>query len=283
MHVRDIVLELSTLRLAARVWGDSALPRLLALHGWLDNAASFDRLAPLLCDKFHIVALDLPGHGRSDHRPPGAWYHFVDSVSDLAEAADALNWKTFGLLGHSMGGGMATLLAAACPDRVERLHLIDALGPLSTEADQAPAMLQRALDQRRIASEKKLRVFESEAEAIAARQQANGLTREAAELLVMRGIDAVQGGYSWSSDPRLRLASPQRFTETQVLAMVRAIGAPTQLILAQPQAPFLPEAIIAARIAQVRKIEVLRLPGSHHLHMEDPQPVADAIRKFETV
>jgi pimeloyl-ACP methyl ester carboxylesterase len=280
MPARDIVLELPNLRLAARVWGDPSLPRLLALHGWLDNAASFDRIAPLLCDKFHIVALDLPGHGRSDHRPPGAWYHFVDSVSDIAQAADALNWQTFGLLGHSMGGGMATLLAAACPDRIERLHLIDALGPMSTPAEDSPAMLTRSLEQRRTADAKTLRVFDSKTQAIEARQQANGLTLQAAELLVTRGIDAVPGGYSWSSDPRLRLASPQRFTEEQVLAIVRAIRAPTQLILAQPQAPFLPEAIIHARIAQVQRIEVLRLPGSHHLHLEDPQPIADAIAAF---
>lgn len=280
MQARDIVLELPSLRLAARVWGDPSLPRLLALHGWLDNAASFDTLAPLLCDKFHIVALDLPGHGRSDHRPPGVWYHFVDSVSDLAQAADALNWQTFGLLGHSMGGGMATLLAAACPERIERLYLIDALGPLSAQADESPALLARALAQRGTADTKTLRIFASEDEAIAARAQANGLSRKAAELLVTRGIAAVPGGYSWSSDPRLRLASPQRFTEEQVLAMVRAIRAPTQLILAQPQAPFLPQAIINARIAQMQKIEVLRLSGSHHLHLEDPQPVADAIRAF---
>jgi len=73
--VRELELELPHLRLAAQVWGDPLLPRLLALHGWLDNAASFDRLAPLLCEHFHIVALDLPGHGRSGHRPPGTWYH----------------------------------------------------------------------------------------------------------------------------------------------------------------------------------------------------------------
>ncbi len=70
---RELSLELPHLRLAAQAWGDPQLPRLLALHGWLDNAASFDRLAPLLCGHFHIVAIDLPGHGRSGHRPPGTW------------------------------------------------------------------------------------------------------------------------------------------------------------------------------------------------------------------
>ncbi|HEX6832843.1 MAG TPA: alpha/beta hydrolase [Rudaea sp.] len=280
MDAREIILELPNLRLAARVWGDLSLPRLLALHGWLDNAASFDTLAPLLCDRFHIVAVDLPGHGRSDHRPPGTWYHFVDSASDLLAALDVLGWTRFGLLGHSMGGAIATLIAAACPERVERLHLIDALGPLTTPAHEAPALLQRALQQLGQIDTKTLRVFASEAEAIDARQQANGLTRQASECLVLRSLDAVPGGYRWSSDPRLRLASPQRYTEEQMLAILRAIRAPTQLILALPLASFLPEAMISARIAQVQDIEVVRLKGSHHVHLEDPQPVAAAIRAF---
>jgi len=78
MLARDIEIALPHLRLAACSWGDPALPPLLALHGWLDNAASFERLAPLLCEHFHIVAIDLAGHGRSQHRPAGLWYHYID-------------------------------------------------------------------------------------------------------------------------------------------------------------------------------------------------------------
>ena len=280
MQARDVVIELANLRLAARAWGEPSLPRMLALHGWLDNAASFDAIAPLLCDKFHIVALDLPGHGRSDHRPPGTWYHFVDSVGDVAAAADALNWNNFSLLGHSLGGGIATLLAAAFPKRIDHLYLIDALGPLTTDAEQTPALLQRALEQRSGLSSKTLRVFATESEAAKARQEATWLSFEAAQILVSRGLDAIPGGYRWSSDPRLRLASPQRFTEPQMLAIVKAIRAPTLVILAQPLAPFLPEALIQKRIENVADIEVIKLPGSHHIHLEDPQPVAAAIRAF---
>ena len=51
-------------------WGSTGDAPILALHGWLDNAASFVRLAPLLADA-DVVAIDLPGHGYSDHSPPG--------------------------------------------------------------------------------------------------------------------------------------------------------------------------------------------------------------------
>jgi pimeloyl-ACP methyl ester carboxylesterase len=276
--VRELSLELPHLRLAAQAWGDPRLPRLLALHGWLDNAASFDRLAPLLCEHFHIVALDLPGHGRSGHRPPGTWYHYVDYLGDALAAADALGWTQFGLLGHSLGGAVASMLAAACPQRIERLFLIEALGPLTAEVDQTLSLLQRAISQRHGLPAKALRVFASEAEAAQTRAKAGDLSLEAAQIMVARGIKAaVGGGFTWSSDPRLTLTSPQRYIEAQVLAVLDELRVPAQLILAQPAPSFLPEAMINARIARVRDIDVVRQPGHHHLHMENPQPVAAAL------
>jgi pimeloyl-ACP methyl ester carboxylesterase len=178
----ELSLELPHLRLAAQAWGDPQLPRLLALHGWLDNAASFDRLAPLLCEHFHIVAIDLPGHGRSGHRPPGTWYHYVDYLGDALAAADALGWTQFGLLGHSLGGAVASMLAAASPQRIERLFLIEALGPLTAEVDQTLSLLQRAISQRHGLPAKALRVFASEAEAAQTRAKAGDLSLEAAQL-----------------------------------------------------------------------------------------------------
>ena len=277
---REIAVALPHLQLAARVWGDPAQPRLLALHGWLDNAASFDRIAPLLCGKFHIVALDLPGHGWSGHRPPGTWYHYIDYLGDVLAAADALGWERFGLLGHSLGGAVASVLAAACPERIEQLLLIEALGPLTGAADQTLAQLQRALHQRGALEDKNLRVFADTDEAAQARVRANDLSLEVARILVSRSLKPVDGGFVWSSDPRLTLASPQRYVEEQVLAMLSGIRAPTRLILADPPPSFLPKALIDARIARVPGIEVVRLPGHHHLHLEDPEPVARALLAF---
>jgi len=278
--VRELSLELPHLRLAAQAWGDAQLPRLLALHGWLDNAASFDRLAPLLCEHFHIVAIDLPGHGRSGHRPPGTWYHYVDYLGDTLAAADALGWTRFGLLGHSLGGAVASMLAAACPQRMERLFLIEALGPLTAAVDQTLTLLQRAISQRHGLPAKALRVFASEAEAARTRAQAGDLSLEAAQIMVARGIKPASGGFVWSSDPRLTLTSPQRYIEAQVLAVLDELRVPTQLILAQPAPPFLPEALINARIARVPDIDVVRIAGHHHLHLDDPQPVAAAMLAY---
>lgn len=277
---REIEIELPHLRLAACAFGNPALPKLLALHGWLDNAASFDRLAPLLCGHFHIVAIDLPGHGRSAHRPPGLWYHYVDYLGDVMAAADALGWQRFGLLGHSLGGAIAGMLAGVAGDRIEHLLLIEALGPMTLPAEQTLAHLQRSLGERgQIGT---LRVFANTEEAAQARTRSNGLalSREAAMALVERGTMAVAGGVSWSSDQRLTLTSPVRYTEEQVLSVLAGIRAPTMLVLAEPSPPFLSEAMIARRAAQVPGIRIVRIPGTHHLHLEDARPVARAILDF---
>ncbi len=280
--MRELTLELAHARLKALAWGDAALPPLLALHGWLDNAATYTAIAPLLSEHFHIVALDMPGHGRSDHASAGATgYRFSDGIFDVLAVADALGWRSLDLLGHSMGAGIASLTAAACPDRVRRLVAIEALGALTTPPEQTLAQLRRALAQARELAAKPLRVFASEDEAIDARVKVSGLSREAAAALVLRGIKPVTGGFSWSSDPRLTLASPQRFTEPQVLDLLHGIEAPTLLIVA-PDSTVKPvaSAAFAARIAAVPKIEVRELAGGHHLHLENPQPVAHAIREF---
>ena len=64
----EVEIQTSTLRLVAKCWGKPEGLPVLALHGWLDNAATFDHLAPFL-PEFRLVSLDLPGHGFSDHRP----------------------------------------------------------------------------------------------------------------------------------------------------------------------------------------------------------------------
>jgi pimeloyl-ACP methyl ester carboxylesterase len=249
------------------------------LHGWLDNAASFDALAPLICTHFHIVAIDLPGHGHSGWRPAGAWYHYIDYVSDVIAVAEKLGWSRFSLLGHSLGGTVASVFAACRPQSVDKLFLIEALGPITAAAEDSLGQLKRGMSQR-AAFEEKLRVFAREDEAIEIRSKVNDLSREAAASLVRRGLKVVPGGFNWSSDPRLTLATPLRYTEEQMLAVLRGIEAKTLLVLAQPEAPYLPRETMQRRIEQVRDIAVHRIDGSHHLHMENAAPIATLISDF---
>ena len=276
---RDIELQAGALHLGARCWGPEHAEPVLALHGWLDNAASFERLAPRL-DDIRLVALDFPGHGHSGHLPPGCRYHFVDYTDCVLAAADVLGWQHFSLLGHSLGGAVATLVAAACPGRVRRLALIEALGPLSTDAARAPAVLAEAIERARQSGQRPAPVYATMDEAIAARRGAGRLSENAARCLVERGIVAAADGLRWRTDRRLRLPSPYRLTEDQVLAFLGAIAAPTRVIVAEDGLLRRDPAGLERRLAALQEGTVQYLPGNHHLHLEDPAPVAEWMGSF---
>ena len=265
-------------------------PRLLALHGWLDNAASFVPLAPPLAG-FDLVAPDLPGHGVSAHLPPAAEYTPATAARAAFAIADALGWDRFALLGHSMGGAIATVMAAAAPQRIERLLLIEALGVLSEAEDRTAARLRQAFADQVSLPGKRLRVFADIAAPIRARMQANGLSEPVARLLVERGIapvpagyyeDDAAGGYVWRSDPRLTTASAVRMTEAQVQNMIAAIDCPVRVIHAEPAFEYFNADTRTRRLAVLRHGESVAVPGGHHLHMEDPDAVVAAMADFLT-
>jgi pimeloyl-ACP methyl ester carboxylesterase len=265
--------------LAALRGGTAGGPRLLCLHGWLDNAASFLPLAPHLSG-FDLIALDLPGHGASDHRAPGYDYAFVDWVHDVLDALDALGWDRADLLGHSMGGAIASSLAAAAPERVRRVVLVEALGPVSGDPAQAGERLRNAVAARRALAPRPDRVIPDIEAAVALRLAATRMTPEAARLIVERNLRRADGGFAWRSDPRLTLPSSLRLAEETVHAMLRAIEAPVLVVAAEPSPPFFPEAIRDARLACLADGRVVTFAGGHHLHMEQAPAVATPILDF---
>lgn len=277
--LREITLDSPRGELAALRGGTVGGPRLLCLHGWLDNAASFLPLAPHLaaCD---LVALDLPGHGASAHRAPGYDYAFVDWVHDVLDAMDALGWPQADLLGHSMGGAIATAVAAAAPARVRRLALVEALGPISGDPLQAGKRLRDAVAARRAVAPRPVRVIPDIDTAVAARLAASHMAPEAARLIVERNLRPVEGGHAWRSDPRLTLPSALRLTEETVQSLLRAIEAPVLVIAATPSPPYFTPAVRDARLACLANGRAVVFDGGHHLHMEQPARVAAPLLEF---
>lgn len=123
------ILSIPGLSIACKVWGNPDNPPILALHGWLDNANSFDDIAEHLQNDYYFIAVDLPGHGHSSHLPPGCIYHFTDGIFTVVEIINALGLNKLHLLGHSMGACLGSLVAGVAPDRFLSLSLIEGLGP----------------------------------------------------------------------------------------------------------------------------------------------------------
>lgn len=273
----ELTIEAPRLRLAARAWGPRDGAPVLCLHGWLDNAASFDRLAPLLPAGLRLVALDHAGHGRSAHRGHGT-YHFIDFVADAVAAVQVLGWERFALVGHSLGAGVAALVAGTLPERVSRAVLLEGLGPLTEPAGRAPERLRQAVEAE-MAPERPGRPLADLEAAALVRAKASGLELGAARVLAGRGTTPSAEGLRWSADPRLRLPSRLRLSEAHVEAFLRAIACPVRVVLASRGWAADPE-LLSARLGAIARATLDHVEGGHHVHLEAPEAVAAAIGEF---
>ncbi len=272
--------ELPGLSLAAEVWGSPGERPVLASHGWLDNAGSFALLAPLL-PQCEIVALDLAGHGKSGWRSADSGYNIWQDVGDLLGVADALGWQRCTLLGHSRGAAISMLFAATFPERVDKLILLEGGLPLTAEADEAPAGLAQALRENRALRDKAGRVFSTRAMAIAERAAGfSKVTAAAAEVLARRSLREVPGGFQWHADQRLKAQSELRLTAEHARAFARRVTAPVLLVLAE-DSPFVGRPLYSEVAELFADIEIERVPGSHHCHLEGSETmIAERIRGF---
>ncbi|WP_321149101.1 alpha/beta fold hydrolase [Aeromonas jandaei] len=251
-------------------------PLLIALHGWLDNGASFLPLAPYL-DDFHLVCVDLPGHGHSDHKTTP--YVFVDWLDDLYQITQTAGWSRFVLLGHSLGALIASAYAGVFPEQIERLILLEGLGPLTQPDEVVPAQIKRAILNRSRTRERSAAGFASIDEAVAARCKVADITPAAARLICERQLEERAGRWQWCSDPRLRDLSPLRMSEGQAQALIKAICCPVLFIRGEQGFAEL-EAQWQLRQGAFRQIEQVILPGNHHFHMENGAATAVCIVNF---
>lgn len=276
--MQEITLKTPHLEIAALRWGDPSGVPVLALHGWLDNAASFAPMAPLL-DHLNLVALDWPGHGHSQHRHASAKYYMVEYMWDIHAALDALGWKSCHLIGHSLGAAVAAVFAAAAPDQVRSLTLIDALGPITNQPSETAAQLRRSMASMRSAP-RPTRNYASVQDMVQARLDKSDLGPEAAKLIVERSVQPTANGFEWSYDPHLYWSSPMYFCNEQVLDIFRHIEAPTLALSATPLSRYVRKESYQQRLDALVNGRHELIEGGHHFHMEQPERVAGMIRDF---
>ena len=236
----------------------------IALHGWLDNAASFIPLAVQLKD-VRLYALDLAGHGHSYHRAFPYNYNIWDDLIDILAVADHLKLERFGLLGHSRGAGIANMLAATSK-RVNRLGLLDGYVNSFAGTEKAAINIADYLIKRQRGRLRPLR-YKSFTDMVNTRVEANiPLTQASAELIVGRNTTEIEGEYIWRTDQALRWRSAVHFTPEQTASFVKATTCATTLWLA--------DSGITSLASNLKPVEnhphysIVNKAGSHHFHME---------------
>lgn len=251
--------------------------RILATHGWLDNANSWKPIAEASTG-FEWCSLDFLGHGRSAHVAEGETYHFVDYVEVLLDAADALGWERFSLVGHSMGASVALMFAAAFPERVEKLVLCDSFGPLTGPPEEAAQQIRLSLLSRRRSRTAEARYSPSKEDLKERMMRGNGgLSAAAADTMLERSAKFVPNeGWCFSYDRRARDVSAYRFTPDHVTALMRAVECPTLLIQAT-EGGVMRYGSLADRLDALKELTLVEVEGNHHVHLVRPDVVGPII------
>ncbi|MDO6513188.1 alpha/beta hydrolase [Neptuniibacter sp. 2_MG-2023] len=264
---REYYVDAAGYKVAVVEYGNPDGRPVLALHGWLDNAASFYQLGQYISE-IRFIAIDLVGHGFSDHRPKEMPYYIWDNVTDLYGIINALNLDQVDLIGHSMGASIAMMFAASFPLKVDNLMFIDGLGPLFYEVDELPQIFSDAIIKREKMLLRSLKPYGSFDAAVEARASGRWpVSKEAAEKLMARGLTYTDKGYIWNNDPKLLLPSLIRFSPEQVQSFIRKVESNAIVIIGEEGAR---DSIIDPWLDDLTSSEVVELVGGHHLHLDPP-------------
>ncbi|XP_063065285.1 serine hydrolase-like protein [Engraulis encrasicolus] len=277
--------------LRGQVWGPEEGRPVLCMHGWADNSGSFNPLIPLLPQDWRCVAVDMAGHGLSSPRPPGVLYTFPAYVNDVRRVVEALQWKRFSILGHSMGGNVGGMFSALFPEMVESLVLLDSFGFLPTNTKELPSIMRRGMEEmiRLEKSERegrKERVYTYDHAKQRLLEVNPKLTDESANHLLERGLREVEGGFVFTRDIRVNFKNVTRISLEQSLELQSRIQARILLLMADAglnRVFQLPEECSDALMNGYQKnknLKMVTVAGDHHVHMNQPEAVATIITEF---
>lgn len=256
----------------------------LLLHGFMDAAGTWDLVAERLVEAgLRVLAPDLRGFGDGPRIPAGAYYYFPDYVLDVAEIVDALVPPGAPLLvvGHSMGGSVATLFTGCFPDRVTKLVIVEGMGPPDSDHAHSVDRMRRWMDEVRAVRSRAQKAMPSRDDAL--RRLAGNHPRVDRAVLETR-LDALarqlEGGrLAWKADPLHGTRTPIPFFSESFKSFARRVSCPVLFVSGGPLGWHPPDE--EERLEAFPHLERTEIPDAGHMmHWSRPEELASAIVRF---
>jgi pimeloyl-ACP methyl ester carboxylesterase len=265
-------------------------PVALLLHGFMDAASTFDFLAPrLVTAGYRVIAPDLRGFGDAPRAPIGSYYHFPEYVADVADIAEELApGQPLFVVGHSMGGTVASLYAGTFPERVQKLAILEGMGPPDNPPEVAPDRMRRWIeDQRKFRNEHSRAMSREEAERRLTERHGN-VPRAIVASRVPHLSTPVSGSFEsltsgdrvkWKFDPLHRCVSPFPFFAAMYKAFAGRITCPVLIVGGGPDGFHTPDE--DDRMSAFKNAKSAEIHGAGHMmHWTKPAELAALLLDF---
>lgn len=279
-------------------WGPTNTRPILALHGYQDNAGTFDTLVPLLPPHISFLAIDAPGHGISSHYPPGLNYEIIHLPMLIRKISQVFQWKHVSLLGHSLGGLQSFMYSSIFDDQVDmfigielmlslknvfkidhpkvyKKNIDNFLKYMEMNPNNPPVCSYQECIERYVAS-----VFGS-------------VSKEMAPYILNRGIapsDKDQSKYYFTRDVRIKMGNVPSFSASECLRLFKNIKAPILSIKAINSHVQKGDDYFIDNMNKMKSpeqiLDHIEAAGTHHIHLQTPEavagPIEDFIEKYDT-
>ena len=292
-HAHSEFVPIRHLQYHVRQWGTPSADKtpLVMVHGWMDVSASFQFVIDGLQQDHWVIAPDWRGFGLTD-TPNTDNYWFPDYLADLDFLLDHyVGDRPVNLLGHSMGGHIATMYAGVRPERIHRLINLEGFGMPTSRPAQAPGRYAKWMDELKTLhkGEQDLKPYPDLA-AVAQRLMKTNprLSQDKAEWLAQHWARPnAQGEWRILGHAAHKVINAQLFRVEEILAIYQRISAPTLCVVAQEDSlsqwwkDKYTLAEFKDRISVVANLEhAVISDAGHMLHHDQPEKLAQLIESF---
>ena len=266
-------------------WGNDDKPPLLLVHGGRDHARNWDAVARELRQDYHVIAVDLRGHGDSDWAV-GGHYVLPEFVLDVAQLIDVLGLAPLRIVAHSMGAAISLFYAGVYPEKVSKLIAIEGMGVPEVirkryEGKAIWELVAAWVESTRETSRRQPRRYATIEDAAARMQEENPhLSPEQARHLTVHGVARNEDGtFTWKFDNASRPLFPIRTRPEEMEALWQRISCPTLLVHGTESHHGDPRE--DGRAERIAGAEVLAIEGAGHwVHHDQLETFLEAAKAF---